>query len=260
MVNLMLKLPDEEDWLKYSKEFCRSPVCHVSFDLKKDLYDKLTKDDMVIEWRLHFKDPQIDDREVLGPIKKIELKKRIGNNERGKPTLEFSTIDQLYRLFLAPDGRFVLKRSFKKTFVRNGLKGEYIMEDGNNGKKMVRLMPKYGISFDISKIQQNTSVHQILLPELLQIIFAYTNGEPYKFQNRKLEQLRRLSLVCKRWFNIITEKFFSRLFDGEAQKQAPPRKNIMPVTDNDNRMQIIFNNWETFYPAVASSQHASYIM
>lgn len=199
---------------KISQEIGKITPGYIEFNLKQELYDRLTKD-TVVEWRLHFQDSQIGDREAWGSVKKFELKKRSENGIFAGP-LQLNTADGKYTLFLAPDGRFVMKRIFRKVYVRSGLKGEYTVGT-SEGKTRIRLIPKYGISFDLGTIDQNGSgTDQILLPELLKIIFDYANSAPntFIFPERKFEQLRRLSMVCKYWFVLFT-KTLPQLFDGE---------------------------------------------
>lgn len=136
-------------------------------------------------------------------------------------------------LYLASDGRFLLKRKDGALIMPAGLKGTYSLQNISDNKKRIRLIPKYGnISFH-DAIDRSRSSGSLTLPEIMLVIFQYTSSPPISFYAGKFKQLKNLALVCKYWFKLFT-KTFDKL-DGVFELGAPGLQT-----------KVKFDNWLEF--------------
>jgi hypothetical protein len=194
------------------------------------LYDRL-ENDTTVEWQLQFQEPHSFASPVKSSIRKFEFKKR--KIEKFHPAMVLETNSKNLALYLASDGRFLLKRKDGALIMPAGLKGTYSLQNISDNKKRIRLIPKYGnISFH-DAIDRSRSSGSLTLPEIMLVIFQYTSSPPISFYAGKFKQLKNLALVCKYWFKLFT-KTFDKL-DGVFELGAPGLQT-----------KVKFDNWLEF--------------
>jgi hypothetical protein len=228
--SLQINISGEDSRWNFSEEISPINYGFVLFPLVWALYDRL-ENDTTVEWQLQFQEPHSFASPVKSSIRKFEFKKR--KIEKFHPAMVLETNSKNLALYLASDGRFLLKRKDGALIMPAGLKGNYSLQNISDNKKRIRLIPKYGnISFH-DAIDRSRSSGSLTLPEIMLVIFQYTSSPPISFYAGKFKQLKNLALVCKYWFKLFT-KTFDKL-DGVFELGAPGLQT-----------KVKFDNWLEF--------------
>lgn len=138
---LQINIAGEDARWNFSEEISPTNYGFVLFPLVWALYDRLDND-TTVEWQLQFQEPHSFASPVKSSIRKFEFKKR--KIEKFHPAMVLETSSKKLALYLASDGRFLLKRKDGAFIMPAGLKGNYSLKNISDNKKRIRFIPKYG--------------------------------------------------------------------------------------------------------------------